>query len=749
MGNVPGRPNVWVMGGDMVERGFGWPFFAADAQPAWRLWKVAARDWRVDDAVAEFDAVAALLLPADVVVLSFGESECADAWMKDRKVEDFAEYLKQLVGKVRAHEKTAGVPIVLVTPFPVRAEWLGRDAAKYALAGPDAGSAAFAEACRAVGKPAGIPVVDLHRWVVGAFGDQTGAALKSRELLPQNGYGTTPDSGALCGRYVAACFDRDGKRIWMCRIPAEYNDHTACMSPLLVDGKFIVEMGVKSGKRRSDGAFSRLIALDAATGKELWRSEPSYQISQTSSSVPMKATNGREDMYVIVTGCGTVVRVKDGKTLHRSWMLNSGNGTPTVAGADVYHASGFAYLTASRLTMLDRDTVGLRRLWARPLPCEFDGGIVYDKGLIYGPGGGQRPLGYVVFDAVNRGVARYETYRDVRQGIPPWVNGRQYVPAIAAGDYLFLGEHGTKFDGPGHAGAICIVMQKGSEGMLLARNRLERTWTGPPVFDGDRIYIRTDASLVCIGYTGDDGRAYEANENALYLLPELETLPPDESAPKEIAPVAVPFTRPPGVYAEKITYPMTTIGPFSLENSDAVLTAMGGAEKASVGICREPEKPQAAGVRLPIEVAGEKVEGSWHESCFYENHSTKRLRGLVGKGAFFTTVIANDRDRVVRVWAQQEPPDIWIAGRRVPEGTRVRLKRGTYSLLARTYNTREWPAPKGFYFRFEESSDVEAERKAWHRELRASKPELERIARHGTRPAHVEKAKRLLALAPE
>lgn len=551
---------------------------------------------------------------------------------------------------------------------------------------------------------------------------------------------------------VAACFDREGNRAWMSQIPADINGYPVCCSPLLVDGKFIVEVGAGSihidamSTLREGCDYTMLVALDAATGKELWRSERLFQRAQTSSSVAMRATNGRDDEAVIVTGGGAVIRAADGKTLHQTWMLDSGAGTPTVNGADIYYSSGQNILAASRLTMNDRDSIGLRRLWTRPMPCDFDGGIVYDKGLIYGPGGGQRSLGYVVFDAVNRRVARHETSRDVRQGIPPWVNGRQYVPAIAAGDYLFLGEHGSNFDGPSHDGAICAVMQKGADGMILAQNEIEETWTAPPVFDGDRMYIRTDPSLICVGYTGDDGKAYEADVNARYLLPELEVLPPDDTPPIPIAPVAVPLVRPPGAYARYLTYPMTTIGPFSLENSDAVLTAMGGAEKASEGICREPEKPHAAGVREPIEVAGERVEGSWHEACVYENHSTKRLRGLVGKGAFLTTVIANDRERVVRVWAQQEPPDIWINAQPIPEGTRVRLKPGNYTLLARWASTKESPAAPGFHFRLDDSSDVAAERKAWLDSLRRCKPELERIAKYGTHKTQVEKAKKLLAV---
>jgi outer membrane protein assembly factor BamB len=543
---------------------------------------------------------------------------------------------------------------------------------------------------------------------------------------------------------VAACFDRDGNRLWMSRIPAEFNNYPVCISPLLTDGKFIVEVGAGSGGLAQGYEYTMLVALDAASGKELWRSDRILQYSATGSSVAMLATNGKDDVPAIVTGGGAVVRASDGAVLFRDWKTDAGSGTPTLHGWDLYYPSYDCVLAACRLTMHDRDSIGLRRLWTRPTPCEFDGGMIYDNGILYGPGGGQRALGYVVFDAAGRKLLRHETYGTPRQGVPPWVNGRQYVPAIAAGDYLYLGEHGTLFDGPSHDGSVCAVMQKGADGFLIAQNETEETWTAPPVVDGDRIYIRTDPSLICVGYTGNDGKAYEADVNARYILPELEVQPPGETPPIEIAPTKWRFSRGGSTYSQSIAYPMTVIGPFSHMNSDAVLKAI-GVENASAGVCREPEKPQALGARLPVNVAGETINGSWHESCFYENHSTARLKGLVGKGAFFSTALNNDRERVVRVWAQQEPPDIWINGQPVPEGARVRLKPGVYALLARWATTEEHPAPPGFHFRLDDSSDVATERKAWQESLRRCKPELDRIANYATRPAAVEKAKKLLA----
>jgi hypothetical protein len=280
--------------------------------------------------------------------------------------------------------------------------------------------------------------------------------------------------------------------------------------------------------------------------------------------------------------------------------------------------------------------------------------------------------------------------------------------------------------------------------MILAKNEVEETWTAPPVFEGDRIYIRTDPSLICVGYTGDDGRAYEADVNARYLLPELEVLTPQDTPPVEIAPTGAAVARPPVEFARYISHSMSFIGPFAIVNSDAVLTALGGIGKVSQGYCRETEKSNAPGVRLPIEVAGEKIAGGYKWPGI-EGDAARCLQGQTDKAAFFQNAFKNDRERVVRVWAAHEPPDIWICGQPVPEGARVRLKPGVYSLVARVHNTRAAPAAPGFHFRFDDSSDVAAERREWQESLCRAKPALERIAAHGTAPAQVEKAKKLLA----
>ena len=112
----------------------------------------------------------------------------------------------------------------------------------------------------------------------------------------------------------AACFDLEGNRKWLVELPHKGTAYGAYSSPLLIDGKLILE--IVPDNKRIGGLDMRpvsLLALDAETGKECWRA-PVWEPASSSSPVAMRITNGTEDMTVIVTagsGCSPVVGYRD------------------------------------------------------------------------------------------------------------------------------------------------------------------------------------------------------------------------------------------------------------------------------------------------------------------------------------------------------------------------------------------------------------------------------------------------------
>lgn len=123
------------------------------------------------------------------------------------------------------------------------------------------------------------------------------------------------------------CCTHDGEELWRRSIVADYGEfvgpHGYASSPVLADGRVILQV--------CHGGPSYILALEAATGQTLWKTE---HPSQTGWSTPAvaEASGGRE---VIVTAAGSVraFSVEDGREIWRVTGL-AGNSTasPTVSG---------------------------------------------------------------------------------------------------------------------------------------------------------------------------------------------------------------------------------------------------------------------------------------------------------------------------------------------------------------------------------------------------------------------------------
>lgn len=303
---------------------------------------------------------------------------------------------------------------------------------------------------------------------------------------------------------VAACYDMDGTRTWIADIGRVGHWHVAT-SPILVGDPatgrawLVMRMPVDgldaNGKVKATTPHT-VTALDAMTGALAWRTEPLKETCDTASPVAMRLSNGETDMDVILTQGGAVLRAADGKVLIPGLFADSDSSTATVAGDVVYQAGGGGRVTAYRLLMLDRDTVGPRLLWSRQTASgfAFPAGLALHKGLLYGISGPQDCRSFEVFDA--------RTGFPVPRKAPltATLHGRPYVPTVGAGDYVFFTENGIPFAGKKQY-ADCWVMKNYPDGEVVGRNKFEKALVASPVFDGDRMYVRTDSFLTCIAPT--------------------------------------------------------------------------------------------------------------------------------------------------------------------------------------------------------------------------------------------------------
>ena len=579
---------------------------------------------------------------------------------------------------------------------------------------------------------------------------------------------------------AAACFDLKGNRRWLVELPHKGTSYGGFSSPLLIDGKLILEV-VLQDKRigNLDMRPVHLLALDAATGKELWRA-PVLEPAACPSPVAMRITDGREDMTVIITagaGCsvrldggagyrhsflgGTVVRADDGKVLIANLSVTTGYGTPVVDGDVVYHF-GSGMSTATRLILIDRDTVGAQRLWTRRTDRGFEpcvspfGGLLYANLAIVNVGG-QGDGGYGVFSA----ATGERITRHVNVDWPLYTTrstGRSYVPTTVAGGFVFCGDSGEAFGGKHMPQANMTVLEARPQGRTIAQNGLPPRTNSGLAFDGDRIYYRNTFGVICLAYTGDEGKAYEAEVNAKLILEDLPRRPPlviparDVPPEKDITPL---LARQEGLWGRPGA-PLSIVGPVPSDLAPRLLAALTGPGQRTRQ-CLTRAALTIDGVQVPI--AGYPHHP--HTSARMRRRGralTVHPRGFLRlpdgepepKGSlFYYAVFANDAPRTVRFLSntQSERVRAWFGGAPLANQHRYRLQRGEYTLLAEMQLVDLAADDLCLDFRFVPSADeAEQDVQAFQADLRATRHYLDRVIRLKPDTDTAEKARQVLSL---
>jgi outer membrane protein assembly factor BamB len=296
------------------------------------------------------------------------------------------------------------------------------------------------------------------------------------------------------GTGVAACFDLDGKRQWITRLTTDEVNYGA--SPALAGGVLAVFL-------------NSLYGLDAKTGKQLWEQpKVKYNVGAV-----LAATLAGQDVFVAQRG--DVVRPSDGELLF--WQRESGQSGDTgwappvvlgdrmyspkygVTGLRVFDFAGLKETPwkpklAGKLEMpadVSRDKNGAwRDRWTAGSPLVHDG-LVYQCDIYQ----------TLYVSDVKSGKLLYRQALDL--------HGLTHYNAVAvAASPTLVGKHVLINDNQG----TTLVLQPGPKYKLVAKNRLQtqldRPWPipaqetigyAPPIADGDRLYLRGEAHLYCIG----------------------------------------------------------------------------------------------------------------------------------------------------------------------------------------------------------------------------------------------------------
>lgn len=312
------------------------------------------------------------------------------------------------------------------------------------------------------------------------------------------GFTTTPVSDGrsvfvFCGNGVAACYDLEGKRQWIRRLPAERVRYSC--TPALAGGRLMV-------------IFEGLHALDARTGQTAWHVPKAASIA---SLIPARIAG----TDVVFTRGGDAYRVSDGRQMWANPHARSGDtgwAAPLILGQTMYLPwSGVGGLIVADFTGAAGDawqpkvrTVELATDHRRPSGEWLDrwtasSPLVYE-GIYYNVD--QYGVAYAVDLEMGKTLYKQDLGFDELH----------HYNAIGVGASLALG--GRRIYAVDNQGT-CVVYETGRAFKQVAVNsigtRIRRDWpigpqellaNGPPVFDGDRIFIRGERFLYCIGPRG-------------------------------------------------------------------------------------------------------------------------------------------------------------------------------------------------------------------------------------------------------
>jgi outer membrane protein assembly factor BamB len=259
---------------------------------------------------------------------------------------------------------------------------------------------------------------------------------------------------ALFGNGLACAYTASGDKLWVRLIEPSPNGFGHASSPVLVGDKLLVH-------------FKDLVALQADTGKEVWRDAlgPTY-----ATAIPLRIGKTQ----AVVSPSGAVVRVSDGKILLRNGKLQSSEDSPILDKGIVYVCGGRA--RAVRLLPGDDDSVKLEQLWESRLA----GGRRTPSAVLHG---GR------LYALTTEGIL---DVLEAKTGQPVYDQrlniGDIYASATSAGKYVVIGStRGT-----------AILIEPAEEFREAARTKIEG-FGSSPVFRGQRRYLRTRQYLYCIG----------------------------------------------------------------------------------------------------------------------------------------------------------------------------------------------------------------------------------------------------------
>ncbi len=307
------------------------------------------------------------------------------------------------------------------------------------------------------------------------------------------------------GGGITACYDLNGKRMWARHesIAASWGEHGLSTSPSLYKGFLLVPIG------------GNLVVLNKTTGADVWRKAYPGNVNHGADgcwATAMPFSLGGND-YAIVWG--HFVSLKDGRSFYQ---ISFANATPVMQNNVAFFAMDSGGYRACQCEATPNGGLRVSTLTPEikfpledeknrwdPMKNYYSASPLYHDGLVYIISNWGN---LVVVDARKGGMVYQKKLPfDFRnpQSRKSFGMGMGSSPALA-GKYIYTTDSAN----------CTIVMEPGREYKQVAKNTIVYTvpqgwepyhWTGPHqeqteaclVFEGNRLYLRGEQFLYCIG----------------------------------------------------------------------------------------------------------------------------------------------------------------------------------------------------------------------------------------------------------
>ncbi len=224
------------------------------------------------------------------------------------------------------------------------------------------------------------------------------------------------------------------------------------------------------------GGTSYLIALDKATGKQLWRTDRPRGVLSYSTPLVVAVPGGDE----LIVNSTVGIEAYDPASGRALWHFDEPNQYPIPMAMHnegiVYWSRGYRSGPFAAVRPGGRGDISKTHVvWHVPTGAPYISSLVYYDGLLYMAG----DVGVI-------------TCVDAKTGERVWRErlGGVYTasPVAADGKIYMVGEDGQT-----------LVLRAGRTPEVLSRNSLDGRVLASPAISGGRLFIRTDDHIVAIG----------------------------------------------------------------------------------------------------------------------------------------------------------------------------------------------------------------------------------------------------------